>query len=310
MFLIKYIHKIDMKFSFRQLEVFVAVARTGSVSAASQQLSMSQSAASTALAELERQFDCQLFDRQGRRVHLNPLGRSLLPEAAALLDRGQGIEALLSGRRLQADLRIGASLTIGNYLAPGLLAGFMNDHPDIRCRLDVANTARVVEALASFDIDLGLIEGECDHPDLLVIHWAEDELAVFCAPDHPFADGRIVEPEALAREDWILRERGSGTRLTMDHAFRHLKTRLGVRFELAHTEGVKRAVEKGLGLGCISRVALTEAFRRGSLVEVNTPGLDLKRDFWIVRHRHRYSGAAIEAVVAYCQEMANRLATF
>ncbi|MBP8237959.1 MAG: LysR family transcriptional regulator, partial [Pseudomonas sp.] len=114
-----------MKFTLRQLEVFTAVASHENVSRAAEQLSLSQSATSTSLAELERQFDCQLFDRLGKRLLLNALGRQLLPQAVALLDRAREIEQLLHGHSGYGSLSVGATLTVGNYLATLLLAHFM-----------------------------------------------------------------------------------------------------------------------------------------------------------------------------------------
>lgn len=98
-----------MKFTLRQLEVFVAVAQQESVSRAAEGLSLSQSATSTSLGELERQFDCKLFDRAGKRLTLNALGRQLLPQAVALLDRGEEIENLLNGKTAFGSLDLGAT---------------------------------------------------------------------------------------------------------------------------------------------------------------------------------------------------------
>ena len=103
-----------MKFSLRQIEVLVAIGRESSVSRAAEALSMTQSATSMALAELEKQFGTRLFDRQGKRLQLNTEGRELLPRAMELLDRAQELESLLEGKTGAGSLRIGATLTIGN----------------------------------------------------------------------------------------------------------------------------------------------------------------------------------------------------
>lgn len=157
--------------------------------------------------------------------------------------------------------------------------------------------------LLHYELDLGLIEGTCRHPDLLVEPWVEDELVVFCAPGHPLAHGRPVEMAELATQDWILREAGSGTRETFDQALRHFSGELRVRLELEHTEAIKRAVESGLGIGCISRLALREAFRRGSLKAVETPGLDLRRQFQFVTHRRKHVTAGMREFITLCRQM-------
>ena len=197
-------------------------------------------------------------------------------------------------------LCLGATLTIGNYLATLIVAEYLRIHPECRARLEVHNTARIVEQLQKFELDLGLIEGQCRAPELAVEQWIADELVVFCAPSHRLA-GREVAVDELAGETWILRERGSGTRETFDHATRHLDASLAVRLELEHTEAIKRAVESGLGIGCISRLALREAFRRGTLAPVEVPALDLARHFHFVWHREKYQSEATRAFLRLCR---------
>ncbi len=292
-----------MRFTLRQLQVFVAVAQQESVSRAAESLALSQSAASTSVTELERQSNCQLFDRAGKRLSLNALGHQLLPQAVALLDQAKEIERMLNGKSGFSSLSVGATLTVGNYLATLLIGSFMQHHPECRVKLHVQNTAHVVQQVAHYEIDLGLIEGDCQHPDIEVQPWVEDELVVFCAPQHPLAKSGQANLEELTREAWILREQGSGTRLTFDQAMRHHPTALNIRLELEHTEAIKRAVESGLGIGCISRLALRDAFRRGNLVPVETPELDLTRQFYFIWHKQKYQTSAMREFLEQCRKL-------
>lgn len=292
-----------MRYTLRQMAVFVEIARCENVSVAARKLNMSQSASSAALGELERQFDRQLFDRDGKRLHLNEWGRALLPFAIELLDRASEIESLLRDDDGLGDLHIGATLTIGNYLATLIVAEFLQEHPESRIRLQVFNTATVIEQVASHQIDLGLIEGVCRHPEIDVEPWVEDELTVFCSPGHPLAGGGPVAMAGLRLQAWILREQGSGTRETFDQAIRHWQPGVNVRLELEHTEAVKRAVECGLGLGCISKLALRDAFRRGSLVPLDTPELDLRRRFHFLWRKGKYHNGAMRLFLARCRDL-------
>ncbi len=293
------IYKIDMRLSLRQLEIFAAVAKTENVSLAAARLAMSQSAASSALVELERLYDCSLFDRIGKSLHLNSTGRGLLPLAEALLAQGRDIEDYLSGGR-PGPLSIGATLTIGNYLATLIVVDYKRQFPDAPVQLQVANTDTVVERLLRFECDLGLIEGEVSHPDLLIEPWLADELVVFCAPGHALAGFLAVDREILSEQSWILREPGSGTRSQFDRCIGSQLPYFRLGLELEHTEAIKRAVESGLGVGCLSRLALREAFRRGSLVEVPTPQFELHRRFYFASHRRRNPGAAVRLFRQAC----------
>lgn len=293
-----------MKFTLRQLEVFVAVGRVESISKATESLALSQSATSTALSELERQFDSPLFDRVGKSLRLNELGRRLLPQAMVLLDRARDIEEIVTGKMGFGSLNIGATLTIGNYLATLIVAEFLQRHPESKVQLKVNNSTVIMEQLMQFELDLGLVEGDCTYPELSSEPWVADELVVFCPPAHRLAKIIGMVPLAeLMTESWVVRERGSGTREVLNRALAQHDAHPPIRLELEHTEAIKRAVESGLGLGCISRLALREAFRRGSLVPLDVPELDLRRNFHFVWHQQKHQTAGMRAFVAQCRAM-------
>ena len=213
------------------------------------------------------------------------------------------MERALQGQKGYGHLRLGATLTIGNYLATLIVADFLKRHPDSTVELKVDNTATIIDRVARHELDLGLIEGSCRHPELVVERWVADELIVFCAPGHPLAFRRSATPDELAAEQWIVRETGSGTRETFNQALRHVSWRPRIRLELEHTEAIKRAVEFGLGIGCISRLALREAFRRGSLVPIDTPALDLQRNFHFLWHRRKFHTAGMSEFITLCRTM-------
>lgn len=290
-----------MKFTLRQLEIFVAVSRTGSVSRAAEILFMSQSATSTALGELERQYDSQLFDRVGKSLKINEMGRQILPLAVELLDRADDLNNTLNGHQGYGLMKIGATLTIGNYLATLLIAEFLHLHSDSQIKLEVHNTSTIIQQISNYELDIGLIEGACHHPDIAVEKWMADELVVFCAPENPLANTTHLTMDHLIKAPWILREHGSGTRETFDHAFHHHHAQLNVRLELEHTEAIKRAVESNLGIGCISRLALKDAFRRGSLVPIETPDLNLKRYFYFLWHKKKYQTPSMREFLSLCR---------
>ena len=129
-----------MKYTLRQLEVFLATAHYENLTRAAASLSMSQSAASSALKDLESQFDVQLFDRVGKRLQLNALGDSIRPRAQALLEQASSLEEALARHQGTGHLRVGATLSIGNYLAVEIMARYMSEQEGARVELEVANT--------------------------------------------------------------------------------------------------------------------------------------------------------------------------
>ena len=291
-----------MRYSLRQLEVFLATAQHENVTRAAASLAMSQSAASGSLKDLEQQFDVKLFDRVGKRLQLSELGNQLRPQAENLLGQARAFEQALTGEDVVGQLHIGATLTIGNYLAVNMIAEFRRRYPTAEIALSVANTETIAQRVAGFELDMGLIEGEIHHPDLETTHWREDELVVFAAPDHPLASVKALGDDHLLALPWIVREPGSGTRQTFDRALHGILTDLHIVMELQHTEAIKRAVEAGLGVGCLSRISLKEAFERRTLVPLPVPGRDFRRELYIIKHRKKFHGAGLRQWLQLCQE--------
>ena len=290
-----------MRFTLRQLQVFLAVARRENVSHAAKDLGMSQSAVSGALADLEHQFDIQLFERVGKRLRVSDLGRALRARAEALYEQAREFEARLASQNDIGVLRVGATLTIGNYLTAPLMARFVSEQPGAHVTLHVANTAEIARKLLNFEIDVGMVEGELQQDELEVTRWCDDELLVFCAPSHPFARKRTLSDRDLCQADWIVREPGSGTRQAFEHAMHGIFPELHIALELQHTEAIKSAVKAGLGLGCVSRVALDDALRHRSLIHCKVPQRDFRRQFYFVLHKKKHRSAAIERWRETCE---------
>ncbi|WP_440216926.1 LysR family transcriptional regulator [Chromobacterium piscinae] len=283
---------MSLRISLRELEVFVAVAELDTVTRAAERVALTQSAASQALDRLEQGLGAKLFDRVGRRLLINEHGRLLLPRARALLDAAGDVQGLFDGGGLA--LRIGASTTIANYLLPSLLAAFRRDWPQARLELEVANTRDIVEAVAAFRVDFGLIEGPCHHPELLASPWRQDELLVFAAVSHPLA-GRKVAAAELAEAEWILREAGSGTREEVERVLLPHLMRLSISMELGHSEAIKHAVAAGLGVSCLSRHVVADLLATGSVVEVDADLPLLTRTLYRVQHRDKAIGRGMAA---------------
>jgi len=286
-----------MRLTLRQIQVFAAIAKAGNVTHAANALAMSQSAASSALAELERQMGHPLFDRIGMRLKLNETGRAAMPSALEMLERANALETLLSGKAGPGPLRLGASLTIGNYVAPALIEPYVQLHPEAKVKLEIGNTSRIAERVASLDLDLALVEGEVSGADLISTAWSGDRLAIFCSPSHPLARTRKATIDKLLNESWVVREPGSGTRQTLDRAMTPYWPRWKIAVELEHTEAIKSTVAASRTIGCVSDLALGDSLKAGSLVEIEAPELVLARAFYIIQNREKYRTQAMEVFV-------------
>ncbi len=291
-----------LKTTLRQYEIFIAIARTGSVTDAATEVGLTQSAASMALSELERLTDARLFDRVSRRMVLNENGRSLYPKAAELVDRAREAESLTTNGPVAAHLKIGASSSIGNYILPRLLGKFLSDYPHSNVSLNVGNTHEIIDRVKEFEIDIGFVEGPCLESEIETRFWREDELVICASPHHELAQCDELRPDHLLEARWLMREAGSGTREVVDALLSDQLGPLDEGLVFGGTEAIKRAVEGGLGISCMSRVAVEGALEQGTLVCLDTPFLTLHRSLNILRHRKKYITSGIRNFITLCRQ--------
>lgn len=300
-----------MRLTLRQLQIFVAIAEAGSTSAASDVIALSQSATSAALSELEKLLRLRLFDRVGKRLLINDAGRALLPRARSVLDVASGIERDFgvdsaspsgSGMLPPTNLRLAASTTIGNYLLPMLVARFRQTSPHARFDVTIGNSREASALVGKLEVDMGLIEGPCHEPDVRVEKWIDDDLAMVCSPSHPFA-GRKLTVEELGQVPWLLREAGSGTREAVENALLPHLQRLPEPLQFGSTEAIKHAAVEGLGLTCLSMLAVRELISLGRLQELHTTLPRLTRPLYLIYHEQKRFSASLEQFIEHCKAL-------
>jgi DNA-binding transcriptional LysR family regulator len=295
--------------TLRQLEIFCAVAQAGSTVAAAQAVSLSQSATSAALQQLELALGSQLFERVGKRLVLNDAGRALLPQALDMLEQARAIEQAFSlkGSGLPVRLRLAASTTIGSYVLPPVLAAFARSHPQVAVDLQIANTAEVAEAVQALEVDLGLIEGTSHWQGMEVQPWLRDELVIVCAPQDPLALQAVqksVGAAALRQARWLLREPGSGTREMVEHALLPRLHQLPAAATLGSSEAIARCVAQGLGISCLPRVLVQPLVDAGELQVLPTVLPRMQRHFSLLQRAGKRHSPALAAFVQACLQFA------
>ncbi|MFT2110061.1 LysR substrate-binding domain-containing protein [Marinomonas sp. 2405UD68-3] len=289
-----------MKITLRQLQIFEAVVHTGSVTAAADLVAISQPAASQALRELEALLGRPLFRRHGKRLQITPQARHLLPQARAVLSQIEQIESMGNSDELSGSLQLASSVSVGNYLLPKQMSEFQESHPNIRFNLEIGNTQNVIQQLLTGKAEVGFIEGYCQHPELLVDIWLQDEMAVF-------GSSQLDGPEALSWNDlaeanWVMREAGSGTRNILEQAIGSNLPQLKISLSLAHMEAVKQAVIHKMGLGCLSKLALKQELDAGLIRLFKTP-LELNRKLLIVTPKGSALTQNAQKFVEQCKQI-------
>jgi len=283
--------------TLRQIEIFLAVSRSMSMSRAAEELNLTQSAVSMAINELEKYMSERLFDRSGKKLFLNGKGRALIPKAVAVYDMAKEIEV---GKWHEA-IRISASSTIGNYILPSKLGEYIKEYPETTVSLSVKNTDEVVNEILNFQADIGFIEGPCTSNQIDIKLFAKDRLFVFCAPSSTLANEKHVTVEKLMGYRWILREKGSGTREIVEKALSDNSVRLNIYMELGHSEAIKNAVLADIGISCLSEVVLENYIASGLLKVVNTKLNPIVRNLYIIMHKDKYLSDSLKHFLNFIQ---------
>jgi DNA-binding transcriptional LysR family regulator len=272
------IDRRPLKFSLKQLAVFDAVASLESVSGAAKQLSLTQSAVSMSLSQLESLLECRLLERQGNRMVLTHWGQWLRPKAKKMLLDAQQIELGIADQHLlSGTIMISASQTSAEHLMPSLISKIDGDFPEIHIDLVVENTEHVIEGILDFDYQLGVIEGRCDHSQIEHEAWFDDHLVVVAAKHHPFARFDTMSLAQLEQAQWVLREQGAGTRKIFDGAIHGLIEHLNVWKEYSHVSVLKAMVKNGVYLSCLPYLDVVKEVESGELIVLKTPQLNMRR---------------------------------
>lgn len=284
-----------MRISLKQLQVFAAIAKHENISLAAADISLTQSAMSMALKELESHLSTPLFQRQGKRLKLNNAGKLLQPKVIKVLQLTEEIEHFATDDAISGELRIGASRMIGSYLAPVIIAEFLTLHPKVNINLQISNTEKIVDDIQHLRLDIGLIEGICDTPNIEKRTWRQDSLAIFCSNNHPLVAKKTISYDDLAQSAWILREKGSGTRAIFTNATHHLFQPQQQLLELANNEAIKQVVKTGFGISCLSTLAIANELQRKELTTLRIDNLNLHRQLSIIKHKSQYSSRTEQA---------------
>jgi LysR family transcriptional regulator, transcriptional activator of the cysJI operon len=271
------------------LLIFVEAAECGNFSMTGRKLHLTQPAISQKISGLEERFGLKLFARQGRTMILTEAGQVLEPIAKELIGLARRVDETMVSLQGEVigEMTIGCSTASGKYLLPGLIAVFRNLFPMVRINVEVTSRRSVLEKLNIGDVALGISSKKIDHRDLEYKELFTDDVILVVPSDHPWAEYPRVQPDDLLDEPIILREEAAGTREVFLSA---LKTHdiypemLNVVMVLGNAEAIEMAVEEGIGIAFISRLAAKRGLDLGKVAEVKIEGMDLERTIYIVRN--------------------------
>jgi DNA-binding transcriptional LysR family regulator len=269
------------------LKIFLVVHEYRNMTHAARALYLSQPAVSQVISELEEYYHVRLFERMNRRLFPTPAGDQLAVRAREILMLLDQTQQELSDLSQGSSLRIGVSLTIGTHILPELLSNFRQRMPGVEVFSLVDNTHAVEQLLLENRIDLGLVEGSAQSPDVVERPIREDQLVIVAAPAHPLSRKKRVTLADLENGRFIIREEGSGTRATFESAMQAA----GVTWQIAgvynNIDAIKQAAQSNVGLAIVPRISIQKELRQGRVRLVKVQGLSLSRKFSFVFHRQK-----------------------
>lgn len=292
--------------TFRQLEIFEAIARLGSFTRASEELYLTQPTVSMQMKKLSDMIGVPLIEHVGKKISLTQDGQELAQatrEIFGIMDRFTMSVAERQGLK-KGQLRLMA-ITTASYFAPRLLGEFSKLYPGIEVSLRVTNKEQVLASIANNLDDLYLLGQPPEDMEIESTPIMDNPIVVIAAPDHPLAHEKNISLERLAQEPWLMREKGSGTRNAIERRFDELGITVRPRLELGSNEAIKQAILTGLGISALSRHTLM-LNQPGQFAILDVEGFPIIRQWYAIYPAGRQLSVAARAFLDYLLERGNQ----
>ncbi len=288
--------------TLRHMRIFVAVCECGGITAAAQQLYLAQPTVSLAVSELEEYYGVRLFDRISRRLFITQRGQEFYEYAKHIVSLFDEMERSMKDADSAGMLRLGSSITIATFLLPDLLCRFRRMHPGIQAQVRVDNSEEIEHRVSTNEVDFGLIEGVVHSEHMVCEEFARDALVLVCGQNHPLAQTPQVQAHQLKGCDFLLRQKGSGTRELFDSTMLLHGVEITPVWESVSTQAIVEAVCRGLGISVLPYRWVQQDLREGRLHRLKIEGVRFEREFTLIYHKNKFLSQATQDFLALCRD--------
>ncbi len=289
------------------LQTFILIVEKKSLTKAARTLHLTQPAVSKQLNSLEKYYGASLLSRTSRCVEITEAGRMVFEYGKQILTIIN--ESLADVRTLEKDLHgsliIGASTIPGEYILPAALGRFQALHPQVKARLEIADSTEVGQMTLDGKIEAGMIGITLENAALRQEYLFKDELVVIAPAEHPLTEKESITLENFLEEPFVVREAGSGTRMVLENKLKEAgiaPEKLKIKLELGSTEAVVNAVAAGLGISLVSRFAVKNRIDTGEIAVINIVDLPLERGLYFITRRDQVQSPLVEAFYDFLKE--------
>jgi LysR family transcriptional regulator, transcriptional activator of the cysJI operon len=285
--------------NLNQLKVFYLAAKKGNLSAAAQDLFITQPAVTKGIQRLQEFYEMKFVDHIGKKLVLTDAGEVLYEIAEKIFELESQAEEIIRDFQLRkrGHVRILSSESFGDYYLPRIIVDFSKAYPLVRTTMNILPTEQVVENTVSLNTDLGFISYPVEHPKLLLREVLEDRLVIIAPASHPLTRRKMIEPADLADQQMIMHESGSAPRRAIDEYIRIHNISVRVPLEVSSNRAIKRAVEEGIGIALISRKVAQEEIRTGRLAAIPMSDPSMSRKFYMIHHKEKYVSEPLQGFI-------------
>ncbi len=263
---------------------------------------MTQPAVSLAIKELEQYYGVRLFERMGRKLKITPIGQRFGEYAKRICGLFDDMEREIRDWDSFGILRVGASITIGSQFLPGYVKRFCRENPGTEVRVIVASTDRIEQGIAANELDFGLVEGVPHDPSIVAEEYMDDHLVAICPVSGSFGPGEVVSIPEFSKQNFLLREQGSGTREVFDQAAEQAGFSVKPIWEATSTAALVNAVINGLGITVLPYRMVRNAILHKRVNEIRVEGMDFRRQFRIIYHKDKFLTSSARNFLSLCRE--------
>lgn len=287
--------------TLRHLKIFVTVFHYSNVTKAAKELCLAQPSVSVAIKELENYYGVRLFERTGRHITPTKCGEELFGYASHIVSSCEDMEKRIQNWDTKGVLRVGASITIGTYILPGLVKKYQKLFPDLKILVKICQSAMIEHQIMNNNIDIGLIEAQPEHPEIVSCPFMKDNLCAIVAIDHPLVAFEKISVEQMAEYPFLMREKGSAGREMLEAYFAVKGIKIQPLWESTSTQALVKGVAAGLGVAVLPYLLVEKDVeeRAVAMIPFQKP---MERNFNMIYHKSKYLTNNMKLFMELCNK--------
>ena len=290
------------KMTIRHMKIFCSICENDyNTTKAADKLHMTQPAVSLALKELEQYYGISLFDRIGKKLHITEAGKHFLQYAVHISSLFDEMETGLRNWDSHGIIRVGASITIGSQFLPSYVKVFSHLSPNTEVRVIIEPSEQLEKKILSNELDFALIEGNVHEESILCEPYMEDYLSVICSATGIWKQGQHISIEEFKKQNFLLREPGSGTRDFFEHVIAKAGFSVKPTWEAMSTTALVNAVINGFGISVLPHRMIISPLELKRVITITVDGLDFRRNFHIIYHKNKYITNSAKMFMDICR---------